>query len=331
MDIDLQKLRDNSTYQCVNAASQIHPILERLEYPRNDIIYVKDLGHGAFGRVFQARAPNLVKGEPCTVVAVKTLREEADEEMRANFEKEACLLAELDHPNIIALLGVCATEKPFCLLLEFMALGDLRQYLRSCAPPAASSADSSPSSTAVELKLYASDLTSMGRQIAAGMVYLSQRGFVHRDLATRNCLVGPDGSVKIADFGLSQRVLHWQQFYCGTDNDAIPIRWMPLESIVFNRYTAASDVWAFGVCLWEIFSYGAQPYGGMSHEEVVRFLQSGGLLPAPSSASCALYALMRSCWASSPADRPDFLRIHEELVQIQEALLDQDRREGNEA
>ena len=116
--IDLHKLRDNSTYQCVNAASQSqHPILERLEYPRNDIIYVKDLGHGAFGRVFQAKAPNLVKGEPVTFVAVKTLKEEADEEMRSNFEKEACLLAELDHPNIIALLGVCATEKPFCLLV----------------------------------------------------------------------------------------------------------------------------------------------------------------------------------------------------------------------
>ena len=138
---------------------------------------MKDLGHGAFGRVFQAKAPHLVKGEPCTIVAVKTLKEEADEETRANFEKEAILLAELDHPNIIALLGVCALEKPFCLLLEFMALGDLRQYLRSCAasnyPTGTTTSSGHPPSIAgtldgsttgsncgnPNLKLYATDLT----------------------------------------------------------------------------------------------------------------------------------------------------------------------------
>lgn len=265
-------------------------------------------------------------------MAVKTLKEEADDEMCANFEKEACLLAELDHGNIISLLGVCAVGKPMCLLLEFMELGDLRQYLRSCCPsnyigPSGGSGSAEPTK---DVKLCAADLTSMGRQIAAGMVYLSQRGFVHRDLATRNCLVSssssiPAGSiggvaVKIADFGLSQRV-HWQQYYyTGTDNDAIPIRWMPLESIIFNRYTTASDVWAFGVCLWEIFSYAQQPYQGMSHEEVVRYLQTGGVLQPPAHASCAIYAVMRSCWASSAAERPAFVELHEELVAIEEAL-----------
>lgn len=280
----------------------------------------------------------MVKGEACTIVAVKTLKEEADDEMCANFEKEACLLAELDHPNIISLLGVCAVGKPMCLLLEFMELGDLRQYLRSCCPSnyiglAESSSSSAGDYAAKDVKLSAADLTSMGRQIADGMVYLSQRGFVHRDLATRNCLVssnGPAGygngcggggvTVKIADFGLSQRV-HWQQYYyTGTDNDAIPIRWMPLESIIFNRYTTSSDVWAFGVCLWEIFSYAQQPYQGMSHEEVVRYLQTGGVLQPPAHASCAIYAVMRSCWGSSAAERPTFLELHEELVAIEEAL-----------
>ncbi|EFX80185.1 putative Neurospecific receptor kinase protein [Daphnia pulex] len=333
--IDLQKLRDNSTYQCVGA--RIDPSLEKLEYPRNDIIYIRDIGQGAFGRVFQAKAPNLVKGEACSIVAVKTLKEEADDEMCANFEKEACLLAELDHPNIIGLLGVCAVGKPMCLLLEFMELGDLRQYLRSCCPsnyiamPESSAGGSS--GDIKDVKLSAADLTSMGRQIADGMVYLSQRGFVHRDLATRNCLVSSNGppssgggvTVKIADFGLSQRV-HWQQYYyTGTDNDAIPIRWMPLESIIFNRYTTSSDVWAFGVCLWEIFSYAQQPYHGMSHEEVVRYLQAGGMLQPPAHASCAIYAVMRSCWHSSAGERPSFVDLHDELVAIEEALCCQPR------
>ncbi len=270
-------------------------------------------------------------------MAVKTLKEEADDEMCANFEKEACLLAELDHPNIIGLLGVCAVGKPMCLLLEFMELGDLRQYLRSCCPSnyiaMPESSGSSSNNDIKDVKLSAADLTSMGRQIADGMVYLSQRGFVHRDLATRNCLVSSNGppssgggvTVKIADFGLSQRV-HWQQYYyTGTDNDAIPIRWMPLESIIFNRYTTSSDVWAFGVCLWEIFSYAQQPYHGMSHEEVVRYLQTGGMLQPPAHASCAIYAVMRSCWHSSAAERPTFVDLHDELVAIEEALCCQPR------
>ena len=194
-------------------------------------------------------------------MAVKTLKEDADDEICSNFEKEAALLAELDHPNIIRLLAVCAAEKPMCLLLEFMALGDLRQYLRSCSP---SNYIVSPGDDPFALS--ALQLTMMGRQIAAGMTYLAQRGFVHRDLATRNCLIGDSRIVKIADFGLSQRVLH--NYYCGTDDDAIPIRWMPLESILYHRYTTFSDVWAFGVCLWEIFSYGMQPYYAMNHEQV---------------------------------------------------------------
>ena len=242
----------------------------------------------------------MVKGEACTVVAVKTLKEEADEETAANFEREACLLAELDHPNIIALLAVCAREKPLCLLLEYMALGDLRQYLRSC----------SRGDDLVDPAC----LTSMGRQIASGMVYLSERGFVHRDLATRNCLVDQDLSVKIADFGLSQRIGLFQQQQQQqaqqqtiADDAALPIRWMPLESIVLQRYTTASDVWAFGVCLWEVFSLAqSQPYGDMSHEDVVRYLQAGGVLEPPHRASCAVYAVMRSCWRPVPNDRPTF-------------------------
>ena len=347
--VDLGKLRENSTYQCVGLLQQsVHPALEKLEYPRNDIIYMRDLGQGAFGRVFQAKAPNVIKGEACTVVAVKTLKEEADEETCANFEREAVLLAELDHMNIIALLAVCAREKPLCLLLEFMALGDLRQYLRrssNCQYSTQTGAAAVGSAGGGgEAPLDAACLTSMGRQIAAGMVYLSERGFVHRDLATRNCLVDQDLTVKIADFGLSQRISgnvlqQQQQFQQGggmmigataasssaandDDDAALPIRWMPLESIVLQRYTTASDVWAFGVCLWEVFSLAqSQPYGDMSHEDVVRYLQAGGVLEPPLRASCAIYAVMRSCWRPSPNDRPTFAQYDINHIKLLPELL----------
>lgn len=108
----------------------LNPKLEQLEFPRNDIIYIKDLGQGAFGRVFQAKAPGLVPGEEFTLVAVKMLKDDATEDLQDDFEKEACLLAEFDHPNIVKLLGVCAIGRPMCLLFEYMGKGDLNEYLR---------------------------------------------------------------------------------------------------------------------------------------------------------------------------------------------------------
>ena len=127
-EIDLTKLAENSNYHTTGAA--LHPKLELLEYPRNDIIYIRDIGQGAFGRVFQGKAPGLLAGEEFSMVAVKMLKEDATDDLQSDFEKEASILAEFDHPNIVKLLGVCAIGKPMCLLFEFMARGDLANYLR---------------------------------------------------------------------------------------------------------------------------------------------------------------------------------------------------------
>lgn len=234
-NIDLNKLPSNMAYHETGAI--LNPRLEKLEYPRNNIIYVKDLGQGAFGRVFQARAPGLIPGEDFTLVAVKMLKEDASSDMQVDFEREACLLAEYSHPNIVKLLGVCAVGHPMCLLFEFMARGDLNEYLRTCSPYLqggyAQHGD----------QLSHQDLLNIAQQIADGMVYLSERKFVHRDLATRNCLINESMVVKIADFGLSHKI-YLQDYYKGDEHDAIPIRWMPLESILYNKYTVESDVWA---------------------------------------------------------------------------------------
>lgn len=291
--------------------------LEKLEYPRNNIIYVRDLGQGAFGRVFQGKAPSLLSGEETTMVAVKMLKEDASIELQIDFEREACLLAEFHHANIVRLLGVCAIGKPMCLLFEYMSRGDLNGYLRSCSPYVPQQQQHHQNTYQMQNDhLNHQHLLNFAHQIAAGMLYLSEQKFVHRDLATRNCLVDDALTVKIADFGLSHKI-YMADYYKGDERDAIPIRWLPLESILYNKYTLESDVWAFGVCLWEIFSFALQPYYGMTHEEVVKFIKEGNTLSCPENTPLVVYNLMRRCWNRKPSDRPNFSIIFQAIEQIQ--------------
>ncbi|GFY69552.1 tyrosine-protein kinase transmembrane receptor Ror2 [Trichonephila inaurata madagascariensis] len=182
VEIDLDKLPSNVSYHRTQA--KLHPKLEKLEYPRNDIIYIRDIGQGAFGRVFQAKAPGLVKGEDFTMIAVKMLKDEASDDLQSDFEREACLMAEFDHTNIVKLLGVCAIGKPMCLLFEFMGKGDLNEFLRSCSPTNYIMTTGNGNLFS-DVRLTHLDLTNIAKQVAAGMVYLSERKFVHRDLATK--------------------------------------------------------------------------------------------------------------------------------------------------
>ncbi|KAF6125895.1 muscle associated receptor tyrosine kinase [Phyllostomus discolor] len=315
----LDRLHPNPMYQRMPLL--LNPKLLSLEYPRNNIEYVRDIGEGAFGRVFQARAPGLLPYEPFTMVAVKMLKEEASADMQADFQREAALMAEFDNPNIVKLLGVCAVGKPMCLLFEYMAYGDLNEFLRSMSPHSACSLSHSDLSVRAQVcspgppPLSCAEQLCIARQVAAGMAYLSERKFVHRDLATRNCLVGENMVVKIADFGLSRNI-YSADYYKANENDAIPIRWMPPESIFYNRYTTESDVWAYGVVLWEIFSYGLQPYYGMAHEEVIYYVRDGNILTCPENCPLELYNLMRLCWSRLPADRPSFASIHRILERM---------------
>ncbi|XP_042685380.1 muscle, skeletal receptor tyrosine-protein kinase isoform X3 [Centrocercus urophasianus] len=318
----LDRLHPNPMYQRMPLL--LNPKLLSLEYPRNNIEYVRDIGEGAFGRVFQARAPGLLPYESFTMVAVKMLKEEASADMQADFQREAALMAEFDNPNIVKLLGVCAVGKPMCLLFEYMAYGDLNEYLRNRSPRNfCSLVQGSLEARAClrsPLALCCTSQLCIAKQVAAGMAYLSERKFVHRDLATRNCLVGENMVVKIADFGLS-RNMYSADYYKANENDAIPIRWMPPESIFYNRYTTESDVWAYGVVLWEIFSYGMQPYYGMAHEEVIYYVRDGNILSCPDNCPLELYNLMRLCWSKLPADRPSFASIHRILERMYERAV----------
>uniref|UniRef100_A0A8C3ABM1 receptor protein-tyrosine kinase n=1 Tax=Cyclopterus lumpus TaxID=8103 RepID=A0A8C3ABM1_CYCLU len=321
----LDRLHPNPMYQRVPLL--LNSKLLALEYPRNNIQYVRDIGEGAFGRVFQARAPGLLTVESFTMVAVKMLKEEASADMQNDFQREAALMAQFDHPNIVRLLGVCAVGKPMCLMFEYMAHGDLNEFLRRRSPSQSvrtlSRGSLSGRSFSSELEaglLCCDEQLSISKQIAAGMAYLSERKFVHRDLATRNCLVGEDMVVKIADFGLSRNI-YSADYYKANENDAIPIRWMPPESIFYNRYTTESDVWAYGVVLWEIFANGMQPYYGMGHEEVIYYVRDGHILASPENCPLELYNLMRLCWSTHSVDRPSFSSIHRILERMHQSTL----------
>ncbi|KAJ6224761.1 hypothetical protein RDWZM_003306 [Blomia tropicalis] len=293
-DLDLSKLPSNCAYHCTSV--HLNPKLEALEYPRNKIVYVRDIGCGAFGRVFMAKAPGLIPTEETTIVAVKVLRDEATEDMQSDFEREATLMAEFDHKNVVKLLGVCAIVR---------------------LPNADDTFIEHPK------KLSQADLVNLARQIAAGMVYLSGKRFVHRDLSARNCLVNDQMEVKISDFGLSQRITSINYYRADIEKDAVPIRWMPLESILFGRFTTASDVWAFGVLLWEIFSFSLQPYYGLSHEQVINYLKDGNLLAAPESCLPSVYALMRSCWQAEASARPSFQALENSLNDLYAILTNE--------
>lgn len=313
-DLLLDRLHANPMYQRLPLL--LNSKLLALEFPRNNIQYVRDIGEGAFGRVFQARAPGLFPMETFTMVAVKMLKEEASPDMQKDFQREAALMAQFLHPNIVRLLGVCAVGKPMCLMFEYMAHGDLNEFLRRRSPSQSvrslsqcSLSGRSFSSEPEAGILSCADQLSVSQQVAAGMAYLSERKFVHRDLATRNCLVGEEMVVKIADFGLSRNI-YSADYYKANENDAIPIRWMPPESIFYNRYTSESDVWAYGVVLWEVFSQGMQPYYGMAHEEVIYYVRDGHILGCPENCPLELYSLMRLCWSTQPSDRPSFCSIH---------------------
>ena len=207
-----------------------------------------------------------------------------------------------------------------CLLFEYMSKGDLNAYLRACSPANYIVRNgSTASSTFSDVKISHIEQVNIAKQVCNGMVYLSDSKFVHRDLASRNCLLDHHGSVKIADFGLSQKT-YLQEYYRGDDQDSIPIRWMPLEAILHNKYTTESDVWAFGVLLWEIFSLALQPYYGLSHEEVVKGLKEGLVLQCPENTPKSMYKLMLLTWNPKASSRPSFRTLYRELETIEKEL-----------
>ncbi|XP_076353151.1 inactive tyrosine-protein kinase transmembrane receptor ROR1-like isoform X1 [Tachypleus tridentatus] len=282
------------------------------EYPLSSIRFLQELGEGAFGKVYHGELVGIHGIGSVAPVAIKTLKENATLKTRQDFQREAELMSDLHHPNIVCLLGACTREEPLCMLFEYMSQGDLHEYLILHSPRS----DVRNSEDEPYQILELSDFLHITRQIAGGMEYLAGNHYVHRDLAARNCLVGDGLVVKISDFGLS-RDIYSSDYYRVQSKSLLPVRWMPPESILYGKFTTESDVWSFGVVLWETFSYGLQPYYGYNNQEVIDMIRSRKLLPCPEDCPPHIYAMMVECWHENPSRRPSFKELYARLCSWQ--------------
>ncbi|KAF1485820.1 Protein-tyrosine kinase 2-beta, partial [Pygoscelis antarcticus] len=251
---------------------------------REDVTLGRILGEGFFGEVYDG-IYTTPKGERINV-AVKTCKKDCSPENKDKFLSEAVLMKKLDHPHIVKLIGI-AEEEPTWIIMELYPYGELGQYLeqnKHClAVPT--------------LVLYA-------LQISKALAYLEAINCVHRDIAVRNVLVASPECVKLGDFGLS-RYIEDEEYYKASVT-RLPIKWMSPESINFRRFTTASDVWMFAVCMWEILSYGKQPFFWLENKDVIGVLERGDRLPKPDLCPPILYTLMTRCWDYDPSERPKF-------------------------
>ncbi|KAM3828312.1 NT-3 growth factor receptor isoform 2-T2 [Vipera latastei] len=276
---------------------------------RRDIILKRELGEGAFGKVFLAECYNLSPTKDKMLVAVKALKDPTLA-ARKDFQREAELLTNLQHDHIVKFYGVCGEGDPLIMVFEYMKHGDLNKFLRAHGPDAMILVDGQPRQVKGELGL--SQMLHIASQIASGMVYLASQHFVHRDLATRNCLVGVNLLVKIGDFGMSRDVYSTDYYRVG-GHTMLPIRWMPPESIMYRKFTTESDVWSFGVILWEIFTYGKQPWFQLSNTEVIECITQGRVLERPRVCPKEIYDIMLGCWQREPQQRLNIKEIYKLL------------------
>lgn len=251
---------------------------------REDVVLNRILGEGFFGEVYEGAYTNH-KGEKINV-AVKTCKKDCTQDNKEKFMSEAVIMKNLDHPHIVKLIGIIE-EEPTWIVMELYPHGELGHYLER---------------NKSSLKVLTLILYSL--QICKAMAYLESINCVHRDIAVRNILVASAECVKLGDFGLS-RYIEEEDYYKASVT-RLPIKWMSPESINFRRFTTASDVWMFAVCMWEILSFGKQPFFWLENKDVIGVLEKGDRLPKPDLCPPVLYTLMTRCWDYDPSERPRF-------------------------
>ncbi|XP_031442489.1 protein tyrosine kinase 2aa isoform X13 [Clupea harengus] len=274
------------------------------EIQRERIELGRCIGEGQFGDVHQGVYASTEN--PTLSVAIKTCKNCTSDSVREKFLQEALTMRQFDHPNIVKLIGVI-TENPVWIIMELCTMGELRSFL--------------------QVRKYSLDLASLilfAHQLSTALAYLESKRFVHRDIAARNVLVSSADCVKLGDFGLS-RYMEDSSYYKASKGK-LPIKWMAPESINFRRFTSASDVWMFGVCMWEILMFGIKPFQGVKNNDVIGRIENGERLAMPPNCPPTLYSLMTKCWAYDPSKRPRFTELKTQLSTI----LDEEKAQQEE-
>ncbi|XP_071793645.1 fibroblast growth factor receptor-like isoform X3 [Asterias amurensis] len=297
------------------------PLDPEWEFPRDRLTLGKALGEGAFGKVVLAEAVGISAKEQTTTVAVKMLKANATDRELSDLVSELEMMKMIGkHTNIINLLGCCTQDGPLYVVGEYARHGNLRDFLRLRRPP--DNAEMTVLLPGHEL-LTNKDLISMSYQVARGMEFLASKKAIHRDLAARNVLVTDDYIMKIADFGLARDV-HYIDFYKKTTDGRLPVKWMAPEALFDRVFTTQSDVWSFGILLWEIITLGGTPYPSVPVEKMFDYLKLGKRLEQPMNCSLEIYHIMRECWHTSPGQRPTFFDLVDDLARIISLSSNQD-------
>ncbi|KAF3708465.1 Proto-oncogene tyrosine-protein kinase receptor Ret [Channa argus] len=295
------------------------------EFPRKNLVLGKTLGEGEFGKVVKATAFRLKGKAGYTTVAVKMLKENASHSELRDLLSEFTLLKQVNHPHVIKMYGACSQDGPLYLIVEYAKYGSLRNFLRESRKVGHSymGRDANRNSSYLEnpddRALTMGDLISFAWQISRGMQYLAEMKLVHRDLAARNVLVAEGRKMKISDFGLSRDVYE-EDSYVKRSKGRIPVKWMAIESLFDHIYTTQSDVWSFGVLLWEIVTLGGNPYPGIAPERLFNLLKTGYRMERPENCTEEMYNLMLRCWKQEPDKRPTFSDISKELEKMMDYL-----------
>uniref|UniRef100_G3PAB9 Ephrin type-A receptor 8 n=1 Tax=Gasterosteus aculeatus aculeatus TaxID=481459 RepID=G3PAB9_GASAC len=277
---------DPHTYE--DPCQAVHEFAREIEASRIKI--EKIIGSGEFGEVCYGRMR--LPGKRDIPVALKTLKAGYTEKQKRDFLAEASIMAQFDHPNVIRLEGVVTQSKPAMIITEYMENGSLDSFLRRH-----------------DGQFTIIQLVGLLRGIAAGMTYLSDLGYIHRDLAARNILVNSNLVCKVSDFGLSRVLEDDPDAAYTTSGGKIPIRWTAPEAIAYRKFSSSSDVWSYGVVMWEVTSYGERPYWNLTNRDVIKSVEEGYRLPAPMGCPGPLHTLMLDCWQKDRNERPRFCQI----------------------
>ena len=297
---------------------QLSPEINIPSFDTKDLKVIKTLGMGYFGKVLlaeqvQTTIPNhkFEKEITMKLVAIKKLKEDCTPSVKYSFHKELKFMSRLRHENIVQVIGACLTKEPF-IVMEYVVNGDLENFIQKFDDIySGNEGSSSP------LQIHVSTLIHMCTQIASGMNYLSSHNYIHCDLAARNILVGENNHVKISDFGMS-RNLYTSHYYIMEGKAAVPVRWMAKECFS-NKYSTKSDVWSFGVTMWEVFTLGqCIPYEDMTDMQVVEdaAMEKRTLLNNPDKCRLDVYRVMLDCWEAVPNRRASFNTLQSMLQSL---------------